>query len=83
MQIGHYGLALIVCLVVFDLKVHACLVGEVVFSLGQLLMMRRHSVDLMIACCCLVFVDDDLILCFLISIVCCGARTRDIISRIF
>ena len=78
-----HGLALIVCLVVFDLKVYGCLVGEVTFSLEQLLMMRRHSVGFLIGLRCLDDVDVDLILCFLIWIVCCGARTRDIILRIF
>ena len=76
-------MALIVCLVVFVSNMYACLVGEVVFSLLGLTMMRRLSVGFMIACCCLVVVDVDLILCFLISIVCCGARACDIILRIF
>ena len=76
-------LALIVCLVVFDLKVYGCLVGEVTFSLEQPSMIRRLSVGLVIGLRCLDDVDCDLILCFLISIVCCGTRARDIILRIF
>ena len=76
-------MALILCLVVFVFEVSACLVGEVTFSLVGLEVMRRDSVDFMIGLRCLVDADCDLILCFLISIVCCGARARDIISRIF
>ena len=72
-----------ICLVVFDFGMYGCLVGEVVFSLGQLLMMRRDSVCFVIGLRCWVVVDVDLILCVLISMVCCGARARDIILRIF
>jgi len=78
-----YALALIVCLVVFVFEVSACLVGEVVFSLGQPLMIRRDSVGLVIGLHYLDDGDDDLILCFLIWIVCCGTRACDIILRIF
>ena len=76
-------MALTLCLVVFDLKVYGCLVGEVTFSLMGLMMMRRLNVDFMIGLHCLIDVDVDLILCFLISIVCCGTRACDIILRIF
>ena len=54
-----------------------------VFSRGGIEVNRCCSVDFMIGLRCLVHVDDDLILFFLISIVCCGARVRDIILRIF
>ena len=83
MEIGRHGLALKVCLVVFHSNMYGCLVGEVTFSLEQLLMMRRDSVGFMIGLRCLVDVDCDLILCFLIWIVCCGAKACDIILRIF
>ena len=65
----RHGLALKVCLAVFDLKMFAYLVGEVFFSLEQLLMMRRDSVGLMIALCCLIGMNDALMFCSLISMV--------------
>ena len=83
MELGRHGLALIVCLVVFVFEVSACLVGEVTFSLVDLEMMRRDSVGFMIGLRCLVDVDVDLILCFLISIVCSWLAACDIILRIF
>ena len=64
MQIGRHGLTLIVCLVVLDLKMYGCLVGEVVFSLVGLEVMRRLNVGFMIGLRCLVDVDVDLIPCF-------------------
>ena len=76
-------LALKVCLVVFDSNIYGCLVGEVVFSRGESEVLGSDVVDFMIGLRCVVVVDCDLILCFLISIVCCGGRTRDIILRIF
>ena len=80
---SRHALALTLCLVVFDSKMYGCLVGEVTFSLEQLLMMRRDSVGFVIGLRCWVVVDVDLILGVLISMVCCGARARDIILRIF
>ena len=69
MQIGAWCCGLKVCLVVFVSEVFACLVGEVTFSLEQLLMMRRDSVGFVIALCCLIGMNDALMFCSLISMV--------------
>ena len=79
----RHGLALKVCLAVFDLKMFAYLVGEVFFSLEQLLMMRRDSVGLMIALCCLIGMNDALMFCSLISMVSSRLIGWDLFSRIF
>ena len=54
-----------------------------VFSRGGIEVNRCCSVDFMIGLRFLNDVNDDLILCFLISTVCWGAKACDIILRIF
>ena len=76
-------MALTLCLVVFVSNMYGCLVGEVVFSRGRIEVNSCCGVGFIIGCCCLVDVYGDLILCFSILIVCCGAKARDIILRIF